>query len=243
MRTSFKGNKMKKPRNDITDSHAKQSTLFQVGTYTSLVHGVYHGEYTFAELAKHGDFGLGTFDGINGEMAAFDGVFYKLQEDGILKIANPDDITPFANVTFFNPTEQLAIQHIKNFEHLIQTIETNLTNKNVPHALRFDAHCDYVNFSIVRGQKKPYPPITEVQKTKIIEIKKDIAGTMIGFWIPKYFSPVAKTGLHLRFITENRTTGGQLHDIALKQATIHLQPLHKIEIYLPFLEDFSKATF
>lgn len=225
----------------MSDKVKPQSTLFQVGAHTALLHGVYHGEFTVGELAKHGDFGLGTLDGINGEMAAFDGVFYKIQEDGKMRVVEPHEITPFANVTFFKPTEQHNIQDIKNVTELSEIISSKLSNKNVPHAIRFDTHCDYVNFSIVRGQKKPYPPITEVQKTKIISTMNNVAGIMVGFWIPKYMSPTAKAGLHLRFVTSERTTGGQLHDIIMKHATIHLQPLHKIEIYLPFLDDFAKA--
>ena len=42
----------------------EHSTLFQVSTSTALVQGVDDGVVTIGELKQHGDFGLGTFDGL-----------------------------------------------------------------------------------------------------------------------------------------------------------------------------------
>lgn len=43
------------------------SKLFQVALLHSLMLGNYEGTISAAELKKHGDFGLGTFDGLDGE--------------------------------------------------------------------------------------------------------------------------------------------------------------------------------
>lgn len=215
------------------------STLFQVGAYTALIHGLYNGEYTCAQLAQHGDFGLGGLDNLSGELAAFDGNFYKIQEDGQLRLVDPNDVIPFANVTFFKPTAHISVTDISNYAELTQAIASQVANKNVPHAIRFDALCDSAHFSVVRGQKKPYPPISEVLKSRIDTTLSNVTGTIVGFWIPAYFAPLAKTGLHLRFINAERTTGGQLHDVVLKQATLQVQPLHKFEIRLPLMDDFA----
>jgi hypothetical protein len=44
------------------------STLYQISTSTALVEGVYSGSIPSSVLLEHGDFGLGTFEGLNGEM-------------------------------------------------------------------------------------------------------------------------------------------------------------------------------
>ena len=41
--------------------------------------GVYDGDLTYQELARHGDFGLGTFEALDGEMIALEGVFYQIK--------------------------------------------------------------------------------------------------------------------------------------------------------------------
>src|SRR4029453_14474392 len=58
------------------------ATLFQVSTSTALAKGVYQGAVTSGDLKQHGDFGLGTFDGLDGEMIALDGRFYKVDATG-----------------------------------------------------------------------------------------------------------------------------------------------------------------
>lgn len=221
----------------------KSGVLYQVGTHFSLLKGVYHGEVTIAELAKQGDFGLGTFDNINGEMAAFDGTFFKTEVDGKLKIAKPDDITTFAHITYFNPTGKLIIKNINNYDALVTAIIKQLPNKNIPYALRFDTVCDYVKFFVVPEQKKPYPPIEHVLKTKAVFEKKNVAGTCMGFLVPNYFAPAVKIGLHLRFIDNARTTGGHIGDIVFKEAIISYQPIYDIHIHLPSLDDFAEADF
>jgi acetolactate decarboxylase len=54
----------------------KRDTLFQVSTIDALLAGAYDGDITFKELGKHGDFGLGTFQSLDGEMVELDGSFY-----------------------------------------------------------------------------------------------------------------------------------------------------------------------
>ncbi|MBA3390836.1 MAG: acetolactate decarboxylase, partial [Rubrobacter sp.] len=57
-------------------------TLFQTSTIDALLEGKYDGDVSFAELADRGDFGLGTFDALDGEMIALDGDFYGVRADG-----------------------------------------------------------------------------------------------------------------------------------------------------------------
>src|SRR5262249_33600418 len=83
------------------------STLFQVSTTGALVQGVYKGAVTVGELRKHGDFGLGTFEGLDGEMVVVDGRFYQVRSDG--RITEPPDTAPvpFAVVTTFQPRRRV----------------------------------------------------------------------------------------------------------------------------------------
>ena len=79
----------------------EHSTLFQVSTSTALVQGVYNGVVTIGELKQHGDFGLGTFDGLDGEMLAVDGRFYQVHGSGVVNEPADDLRVPFAVVTAF----------------------------------------------------------------------------------------------------------------------------------------------
>ena len=51
--------------------------LFQYGTMAGIMEGAFSGSITLEELLKHGNFGIGTFDGLDGEMIIVDGKIYK----------------------------------------------------------------------------------------------------------------------------------------------------------------------
>ena len=57
-------------------------TLFQVSTSGALVAGLYDGVVTCQTILAHGDFGLGTFEHLDGEMVVLDGRVYRARADG-----------------------------------------------------------------------------------------------------------------------------------------------------------------
>lgn len=77
------------------------NTLFQVSTYNDLAGGGYDGDTTIGELKKHGDTGLGTFNGLNGEMIVLNGTVYQVRNDGTVQVMDDSKKTPFTMVTFF----------------------------------------------------------------------------------------------------------------------------------------------
>ena len=82
----------------ITAHHANQ--LYQHGTLALLVPGLLEGTTTIGELLTHGDTGIGTGEGLDGELIILDGVAYKVGQSGVAERV-PDDFTmPFANATF-----------------------------------------------------------------------------------------------------------------------------------------------
>ena len=56
--------------------------VFQTSTIVSLVEGLYDGNVAYRDVMRHGDFGVGTFNALDGEMVAVDGHFFSLRSDG-----------------------------------------------------------------------------------------------------------------------------------------------------------------
>ena len=70
--------------------------LYQVALIQSLVQGYYDGIITVGELKQHGDTGIGTFEGLNGEMIVLDGTVYQAVADGSALVeAAKEDGTPW----------------------------------------------------------------------------------------------------------------------------------------------------
>src|ERR1700677_1752512 len=101
----------------------EHSTLFQVSTSTALVKGVYNGVVRIGELKQHGDFGLGTFDGLDGEMLALDGHFYQVQSSGKVSEPSDDARVPFAVVTTFRPEREFTMDHVDGVADLLARLD------------------------------------------------------------------------------------------------------------------------
>src|SRR6201996_8094739 len=117
--------------------------IYQISIMSALIAGVTEGEVTFGELAKYGDFGLGTFNDLDGEMVGFDGRFYQLRSDGSARPVTADQKTPFAVVTFFQPEQELAVLQPMTKGDLILAIE-KATDANLFSAVRVDGIFDEV---------------------------------------------------------------------------------------------------
>src|SRR5690606_36367139 len=72
--------------------------VFQNSTIDALLDGNYDGEVSFEQLRRHGDFGLGTLNELDGEMLALDGEFYQIRSDGLVIPLAGETFTPFGVV-------------------------------------------------------------------------------------------------------------------------------------------------
>lgn len=94
---------------DVRVGDHPHHTLFQTSAIGALLDGNYEGDVSFAELGAQGDFGLGTFEALDGEMIGLDGAFYQIKSDGRAYKVDKRMKTPFAVVTFFEPRETRQI--------------------------------------------------------------------------------------------------------------------------------------
>src|SRR5258708_18035417 len=82
--------------------------MYQISTSTALVEGVYAGSVPSSTLLENGDFGLGTFEGLDGEMVILDGEIY--QAAGNVLRRSDDFLAPFASVTHFREDPVVQIE-------------------------------------------------------------------------------------------------------------------------------------
>ncbi|KKK81256.1 hypothetical protein LCGC14_2815300, partial [marine sediment metagenome] len=71
---------------------AGRDTLYQTSTVFALMEGAYDGNVSCGQLKQRGDFGLGTFDKLDGEMVVLGGTVYQVRADGSVHKA-PDALT------------------------------------------------------------------------------------------------------------------------------------------------------
>ncbi len=215
--------------------------IFQTSTIDALMKGIYDGDFTFGELKKHGDFGLGTLNGLDGEMIGLDGVFYQVRSDGEVLVVPDTARTPFAAVTFFEPDKSVKLARKTGCKELESHIETLLPSKNIFYAIRVEGSFDKVRTRSVPKQKKPFPPLTEAVKRQSYFDIEDIRGTMAGFRMPEYMKDINAAGFHLHFISEDKESGGHVLDCVISDVKIEIDYSRRLDISLPETSDFYNA--
>jgi acetolactate decarboxylase len=216
--------------------HAEREAhvLFQASTIGALLEGAYDGDLSFDELAEHGDLGLGTLNGLDGEMIALDGRFYRADVDGTVGEVTGDALTPFAVVTRFTPTVDAEVAGPFDHEALLAKLDELIPAGTASCAIRIDGQFDLVRARSVPRQSPPYRPLAEVVAEQHVFELADVSGTMLGFRFPAYVEGIEVSGYHLHFISDDCSRGG--HVLGSRGAgtlRVHLDPSCVLHVELP----------
>ncbi len=217
------------------DLHAEHEShvLFQASTIGALLDGAYDGDLSFAELAEHGDLGLGTLNGLDGEMIAIDGDFFRADVDGGIHPVPAEAKTPFAVVAEFAPSIDTEIEPARSHDGLLRRLDELIPIGAPSCAIRLDGRFDLVRARSVPRQSPPYRPLAEVVAEQHVFELADIAGTMLGFRFPAYAEGIEVGGYHLHFISEDRSRGGHVLDSRPGGLRIRLDPAADLHVELP----------
>ena len=196
-------------RADLHAEHAPH-VLFQASTIGALLDGAFEGDLTFAELAEHGDLGLGTLNRLDGEMIAIDGEFFDADVDGAVRPVEPGERTPFAVVTGFEPTIAAEVVPCLDHEALLEWLDALVPAATASFAVRLDGCFELVRARSVPAQDPPYRPLSEVVADQHVFELAAVEGSMVGFRFPAYVEGIEVAGYHLHFITADRTRGGHV---------------------------------
>jgi len=210
-----------------------RDVLFQVSNMNAIFQGVYDGKMAFGELKKHGDFGIGTFDGIDGEMFGSRGKFYQIRADGRVYPLVDSVRTPFAIVTFFESDKSVSLHNTLDYKQFQQQLDNLLPTKEIFYAIRIEGPFKYIKARSIPKQEKPYPPFDEVVKSQVVFEFNDVEGTLVGFRCPAYIEGINYSGYHLHFITKDRKAGGHLLDCQVENPKIEIDYTSEFHMALP----------
>ncbi|WP_079253758.1 acetolactate decarboxylase [Endozoicomonas arenosclerae] len=218
----------------------ERQQLFQYSTINSLLDGNYDGHFPLQKLARKGNFGLGTFDKLDGELIAVDGLFYQINADGKAHLASPDMKTPFAVVNQFTSELSQPMKENLDLGGLGQYLDSLITRKNHIQAIRIDGTFKKLTVRSIPAQKKPYRKLAEVNATDQVYFHyKNLQGTLIGYRFPDYMGNLNIPGYHFHFIDANRKFGGHLLSLQTSKGKIEIDNLPQFKMLLPDDEAFA----
>ncbi|NCA81954.1 MAG: acetolactate decarboxylase [Opitutae bacterium] len=216
-----------------------RNTVYQTSTIDALLAGVYDGDLTLRQLRARGDFGIGTYDNLDGEMVLLDGEFHQVKADGKVYSPDLDGETPFAAVCAFRPEKIFAVPSGADMRAVEELIDREAPNQNLFHAIRIEGQFKTMRTRSVPAQKRPFPPLKEVAATQPVFDMENVSGTVLGFRCPPFAAGVNVPGYHLHFISRDRARGGHVLAFELVTGTAQVDVLDRFVMQLPATEDFA----
>lgn len=219
-----------------------ESTIYLCAPVNALVEGIYEENIHLGEILKHGDFGLGTFDDLDGEMLILDGNCYQINSAGKVIEVDEQILTPFASVTFYRAGKHYEIVEETPYVQFMKWLNSVLPSPNLFYAIRIEGTFTHIKVRSVPKQAN-YRPLSDITHDQVVFDFDTIRGTLAGFFTPDFLSSLSVPGMHLHFLSEDRQHGGHLLECVPQKVTVGVQMIHKMELSLPMTHDYMKWDF
>ncbi len=213
----------------------------QFGTMQMLIEGLLDGFTTIEEVLAEGNFGIGTGEGIDGELIVWDGDAYKVDSTGTVMILNKKFPIVYVNV------HQGDFQFVKKVENisladLRQEILNIVKTENIFFSVIIDGEFKRVKTRSVSKSKRPYSGLEKIAKNQANFSRENVQGHMIGYFTPVLYQGIGVPNFHQHFISNDFDFGGHVTDAIISSADVSIQLLSGIDIKLPIdSEDYQNA--
>ncbi len=215
-------------------------TLYQVSTSAALVQGVYQGCVSVGDIKAHGDFGLGTFDSLDGEGLMLDGHVYQALGNG--SVIQPADTAtaPFWVSTEFEADRSATIDAVSSWEDLCSQLEQYRHSENLFAAIRIDGVFQELHYRVACKSAPGEDLVTATSHQSEFRLN-NFAGTLLGFWSPGYAKTLNIPGYHLHLLSADHQHGG--HVLGIKASNLKLQVMdaNNLVLALPESPQFLAA--
>jgi acetolactate decarboxylase len=215
-------------------------TLYQVSTATALVQGVYQGCVTVGNLKAHGDFGLGTFDALDGEGLMMDGRIWQAHADG--SVTEPPDTAtaPFWVCTRFEADRTDTLASVQDWSDLTRQLDKLRGSENLFVAFRIRGHFDQITYRVACKTAAGTDLVTATSHQAEFE-QDDVQGTLMGFWSPTYARTFNIPGYHLHLLTADLKHGGHVLGLRASNLKVDVMNVQNVMMALPESPQFLEA--
>lgn len=215
-----------------TNLHSKDE-VFAYSTLPALANAVYNGDITTNYLKCKGDFGLGTFNGLDGELIMLNNTIYQVQESGQV-VKNKQSDIPFAVVTNFNSDTTFIVRNITSYHELQFALKNTFKSNNYPIAVKLHGTMNKIRCGGAPKQNPPFNKnLSDVLKQRPAYNKNNTTGMLVGFWLPNYFTGINLTGFHLHFISDDENFGGHLIQLQADSLKVSADYKYGYHLQLP----------
>lgn len=217
----------------ITNLGSAEHVAVQESTLAALLDGQYDGELTIDELLAHGDHGLGTLNGLDGELVIVDGEAWRAGADGSVTRVSGSSLTPFAVVTRFGEADGSIVSEGLLNDDLLKRIDALLPGQSGNAVIRIDGDFDRIHARSVPRQTPPYRALAEVANDMVEWTWHDLKATVVGFRFETAAAGVEVVGHHLHVLSADRKRAGHVLGCDLRSGSIKVELINELHVELP----------
>ena len=217
------------------------NVLYQHGTLGTLMAGLLEGTASINDLLEHGDLGIATLTGSDGEVIFVDGKAYHANEHKEFIELTGDEMTPYATVTKFKADSSFKTSN-KNQEEVFDEVKKQMKSENMFSAVKISGTFKKMHVRMMPGQEPPYTRLIDSARRQPEETRENIKGSIVGFFTPELFHGIGSAGFHIHFANDDRDFGGHILDFEVDDVTVEIQNFETFEQQLPLTnESFNKS--
>lgn len=230
----------------VADGYAQKPVFYQVSTLNALMMGNFDGVVTVGELKRHGSWGIGTYEGLDGEAIVCDGHAYDAHADGTTCEYSDDARLAFATVAnFTNRGAQFEISGATTIAQVKDALDDarKAFDDNDNAWAMMAMHGTFTSLRVRSCEKqltKPYPTLSEVASSQHEHSYENESGWVIGAWVPAYLEGINLPGWHIHFLSDDTRRGGHLLELAAGKASGKLESYARFKMDLPVSREFDK---
>ncbi|HCI3586173.1 TPA: acetolactate decarboxylase [Staphylococcus aureus] len=218
------------------------NVLYQHGTLGTLMVGLLKGTASINELLQHGDLGIATLTGSNGEVIFLDGKAYHANEHKEFVELKGDELTPYATVTKFVADTSYETKD-KSSEAVFAEIKEMMLSENLFSAVKISGLFKKMHVRMMPAQEPPYTRLIDSARRQPEQTETYVKGSVVGFFTPELFHGIGSAGFHVHFANDDRNFGGHVLDFEVEDVKVEIQNIETFEQHFPIQdEDFINAN-
>ncbi|EUV25216.1 alpha-acetolactate decarboxylase [Staphylococcus aureus M0202] len=194
------------------------------------------------ELLQHGDLGIATLTGSNGEVIFLDGKAYHANEHKEFVELKGDELTPYATVTKFVADTSYETKD-KSSEAVFAEIKEKMLSENLFSAVKISGLFKKMHVRMMPAQEPPYTRLIDSARRQPEQTETYVKGSVVGFFTPELFHGIGSAGFHVHFANDDRNFGGHVLDFEVEDVKVEIQNIETFEQHFPIQDkDFTKAN-
>ncbi len=212
----------------------------QFAVLDALLAGVYSQGASVREVRAAGDTGIGCCEGLGGEVVILDGILWECTADAPPRPLSDEESLPFVDVCRVGDADEAPVADL-DMNGVERVVRGGLRSPNLFHVVRIDGILAHVRTRVTRRQHPPFRPLAEVAAEQLETETHECAGTLVGFWMPRIYQGITVAGLHLHFLSDDRSVGGHVLDLRLRRGRLRMGAFADLHLRLPLDERFLET--